>query len=430
VRDQVDAGGSVKAPAVDGSDKNSSGTGNGWRPGVGFVLMLGCLMAFGPMAIDMYLPALPTMAREMGVHQAEVQGTLSVFLIGLGLGQLVWGPLGDRYGRRGPAAAGVLLFIVGSAGCALSDSIGGLIAWRAVQALGASAAPVLARAMVRDVFERDRAASVLSLMMLVMGVAPLLAPLAGGQVLALAGWPAIFWCLGLFGLIALLGLSVSRETLPVEAQRRLDGAGLLRDYTALILDRRFMGYSLSSGLGFAGMLAYISGSPFVYISWFGVPEQLFGFLFGLNVLALLGMSSLNSRLVLRYGAHRMLRLGCLLIAGAGLLLAGLGISGTGGIWGVVAGLFLYVGTLGIIGANATAAAMQAYPHMAGTASALTGTLQLLIGAVAGVLVGALSSGTPTAMCGVIGGCGVLTLVCNRWLVPDDPQANAARKSAD
>ncbi len=378
-----------------------------------FVVVMGFLTMFGPMAIDMYLPALPAIGADLGADQAQVQMTLSVFLIGYGVGQLLWGPLGDRYGRKGPAALGIILFVLASAGCALAPDIWSLTAWRFLHGVGACAAPVIARAMVRDAFDRDRGASVMSLMMLVMGVAPMLAPLAGGQVLALLGWRGIFWCLCAFGLAAGLGLLTVKETgRPASSHT----GGLLSNYALLLLDRRFMGYALSSGFVFAGMFAYISGTPFVYIEHFGVSPEHFGFLFGVNVIALMISNIINSRLVLRFGVDRMMGWGILATAGTGAVLIVTGGFGIGGIAGVAVPLFLYLGALGLVGANGMAGSLAAFPHMAGTASSLSGALQLSIGAVAGGIVGALSTGgSPLPMCAVLCGCALAGLASDRLL---------------
>lgn len=394
----------------------SVAVGGGLPPGTSFtwfVVVMGFLTMFGPMAIDMYLPALPAIGADLGADQAAVQMTLSIFLIGYGAGQLLWGPLGDRYGRKWPAAVGVLLFILASAGCALAPDIWSLTAWRFLHGVGACAAPVIARAMVRDSFDRDRGASVMSLMMLVMGVAPMLAPLAGGQVLDHVGWRGIFWCLSVFGLLAGLGLLTVKETGRPMGNRT---GGLLSNYALLLLDRRFMGYALSSGFVFAGMFAYISGTPFVYIEHFGVSPEHFGFLFGINVVALMIANIVNSRLVLRFGVDRMMGWGILATAGIGAVLIVTGGFGIGGIFGVAIPLFFYLGALGLVGANGMAGSLAAFPHMAGTASSLSGALQLTIGAVAGGIVGALSTGgSPLPMCAVLCGCAVAGLASDRLL---------------
>lgn len=385
---------------------------------VWFVLVMGFLTMFGPMAIDMYLPALPAIAHDLGANQAQVQMTLSMFLIGYGGGQLLWGPLGDRFGRKPPVFFGIALFIAGSMGCATADSVWALSAWRVLHGVGACAAPVIARAMVRDQFDRDRGASVMSLMMLVMGVAPMLAPLAGGQILDHLGWRGIFWCLCGFGVVAAVALTTVRETRAHNAAAAAgQGGNILTNYLLLLLDRRFMTYALPSSCVSGGLFAYISGTPFIYIQHFGVPPEQFGLWFGFNVLAMMAGSVVNSRLVLRHGVDRMIGWGITATAamGAALLLSG-GVLGIGGIFGVAVPLFFFLGAMGLVGANGMAGALAAFPHLAGTASSLSGALQLCTGAAAGTIVGALSEGgSPLPMCAVLCGCAVSGLLL-RWLL--------------
>lgn len=387
----------------------------GLPPGVSmtwFIVVLGILTMFGPMAIDMYLPGLPAIGRDLGADQATVQLTLSLFLIGYGVAQLMWGPMGDRFGRRKPAAVGVALFIISSAGCALAGNIWVLAGWRMMQGIGACAAPVLARAMVRDAFDRDKGASVMSLMMLVMGAAPLVAPVIGGQILTHVGWRGIFWLLCAFGFIAGLGLLTLPETKPVSSS----GGNLLRNYLTLLGNRRYLGYALSGGFVSAGMFAYISGTPFIYIEYFKVAPEHFGFLFGVNVLAMMMMSVVNSRLVLRLGVDRLMMLGLFATAATGLVLLILAVTGTGGIVGIAIPLFCYLGWMGLVGANSMAGSMSIFPHLAGSASALSGAMQLCLGAGAGALVGLLSDGTPLPMCLVLAGCALTGLLFHRLLV--------------
>ncbi|MDZ5649280.1 Bcr/CflA family multidrug efflux MFS transporter [Nitrospirillum sp. BR 11828] len=392
------------------------GTGLLTQRGVGFVAMLALLMSFGPMSVDMYLPAMPQIAQDLGISQASVESSLTAFFLAFGLCQLFWGPLGDRFGRRGPILVGILLYLAGSAGCAAAQNITTLSLCRAMQAAGACAAPVLARAMVRDVFDRDRAASVFSMMMLVMGIAPMAAPLLGGQVLVYLDWRAIFWVQAGFGLVAMVGLVSQPETLNPATRGHLHWLTQLRNYGQLMVSGRFLGYALTSSMIYGGMFAYIAGTPFVYIDYFKVPAGLYGLLFGLNIVGMIIVNMINSRLVLRLGTDRLLALGsaCIALFGIGLAIAGW--TGAGGLWGIVAGLFLFMAFTGLIGANATAGALASYPHMAGTASALMGSSQFVTGAVVGTLVGWLADGTPWPMAAIIGGLGVLGLVFNRLLI--------------
>lgn len=381
-----------------------------------FMAALGVLTSFGPMGTDMYLPGMPTIGADLRVPQDQVQWTLSAFFLGFGIGQLIWGALGDRFGRRGPIAVGILLYGVACVGCSLSNDIAHLAGWRFVQGVGACAGPVLVRAMIRDVFDRDRAARTLSLMMLVMGAAPIIAPLIGGQILIWANWRWIFWGQAIFGAVALLALCSLPETLARDRRSSLRPMTLALSYRQLLTNRAYLGFAFGSACIYAGMFAFISGSPFVYIDLFGVNPEHFGFLFGINIVGMMAMSTVNSRIVLRYGAERMLRTGTALAAAAGLVVLAVAASGVGGLWGLVAAILLFMAMMSFINANAMACAMQSFPHMAGTASALAGMLQFCVGGVSGWVVGLLANGTATPMGAVICAAALLSLLLNRWLV--------------
>src|SRR5215831_8901276 len=249
-----------------------------------FTVVLGMLTAFGPLSTDMYLPALPALTASFGTSPGRVQLTLSAFFIGFGAGQLVYGPLADRWGRKPPMLAGVSLYAVASMLCALSAGVGALIALRLLQGFGACAGPLIARAVVRDVYERDRAARMLSLLMLIMGAAPLTAPLLGGQLLLASGWRSIFAVQAAFGALCFLAAwSGLAETLDEAKRSRAGVRAMVARYGALLRSRVYVGYAVSSGAAFAGMFAYFAGSPFVFIRLYGVPPQNYGFLFALNV---------------------------------------------------------------------------------------------------------------------------------------------------
>jgi DHA1 family bicyclomycin/chloramphenicol resistance-like MFS transporter len=381
-----------------------------------FIATLGLLMAFGPMGVDIYLPALPTIGRAFAIGQDRVQLSLSAFLLGFGAGQIAWGAFGDWLGRRGPIAAGILLYVVGCLGCSIAAGIVTLSLWRFVQALGACAGPVLARAMLRDIFQRDRAASMLSMMMLVMGIAPMVAPVIGGQILLLAGWRTIFWVQAAFGGLALAGLFYLPETLPPERRVKTSLFGMLRGYSRLLTDRRCLGYALSSAFVYCGLFAYISGTPFVYIELFGVKPQNYGYLFAVNILSMILVNMVNSRLVLRLGTDRMLRIGCATSAGCGIVLLAIAASGLWGLAGIAGALFVFLGMTGMVGANASAGAMSTYPELAGSASALVGMLQFAMGALAGGAVGVFANGTAVPMAAVIAGTSLIGLGFNLALV--------------
>lgn len=386
------------------------------NPGPLFIAALGVLMCFGPMAIDMYLPALPAIGLAFNVGQDKVQWSLSAFFLGFGVGQIVWGALADWLGRRRPVAAGILLYGIGCIGCSLTNDIGHLAVWRFVQALGACAGPVLARAMVRDVFGRDRAASVLSLMMLVMGVAPMVAPLIGGHILLIGTWRTIFWVQACFVIVAFAGLVSLPETLPIGRRQPARVGGMAYAYVRLLADRRYLGYALSSSFIYGGMFAYVSGTPFVYIELFGVRPENYGYLFGVNIVGMIVVNTVNSRVVLKFGTDRVLRMGCLLAALVGLALLGFAVTGLGGLVTIATALFLFMALTGMIAANAMAGGMSILPEIAGSASALTGALQFVFGAIAGSAVGSLANGTAVPLAGVICACGIASALFNLVLV--------------
>lgn len=389
-----------------------------------FIAALGILMSFGPMGTDMYLPGLPAIGADLHAGQHEVQWTLSAFFLGFGFGQLLWGALGDRFGRRVPIATGILLYAVGCVGCSLAGDVSHLAIWRFVQALGACAGPVLVRAMIRDVFQRNRAASVLSMMMLVMGAAPIIAPLIGGQILVWANWRGIFWAQAIFGVVAMLALVTLPETLPRGTRTSLRPMALMEAYRLLLTNRAYLGYALGSAFIYAGMFAFISGSPFVFIELFGVQPENYGYLFGINIVGMIILNTINSRIVMNFGSDRILRAGCFLSALSGILLVAVAMQGWGGLWGLVGSLFLFMAMTGLTNANAMAGAMQSFPQMAGTASALAGMLQFSAGALSGWAVGLLADGTAVPMAAVIGGAALISLGLNLFLVRRAPSRTA------
>jgi DHA1 family bicyclomycin/chloramphenicol resistance-like MFS transporter len=379
-------------------------------------LILGSLSAFAPLSIDMYLPGLPLLAREFGADTAAAQLTLSLFFIGLALGQAFYGPLADRYGRKRPLLIGCALYTVASVACALAPSIEALIGLRLLQALGGCAGIVLARSVVRDLFDARESARMYSFLMLVTGRAPITAPLIGGQLLGAFGWRAIFSLLAGFGLLCLaLVAGGLPETLPAERRTRTGLGQALHVYGRLLADRRFLGLALAGGCVFAGMFAYISGSPFVLIEIYGVTPQRYGWIFGMNALGLVLASQLNRRLLVRYRSEAILIATLAVVATAGLALALVAATGFGGLAGLLAPLFVCVAGVGLVAPNTTAAAMAPYGQVAGSASALLGTLQFVVGAGSGALVGALYNGTPLPMAGVIAACGVAALACFQGL---------------
>ncbi|HYL18045.1 MAG TPA: Bcr/CflA family multidrug efflux MFS transporter [Burkholderiales bacterium] len=379
-------------------------------------VLLGALTAFAPMSIDMYLPSLPTLERAFSADAASVQLTLAAFFVGLALGQALYGPLVDRFGRRTPLYAGTTLYVLASAGCALAPGVHSLIVLRFAEALGGCAGVVVARAVVRDLFDEQESARMFSLMMLVMGVAPILAPLAGGYLLVRSGWRSIFWALAVFGALCLAGaLLWLPETRPRRETPRHGIGGAVRAYGQLLADRRFLGCTLAGGFAQAGMFAYISGSPVVFIDLYGVPAEHYGWLFGLNALGLIAASQLNRRLLVTHSAARILARANYANATCGIVLVLLASTGTGGFAGILVPLFGYVASLGFVFPNSTALAMGPQGERAGSASALLGTVQFGAATLASMAVGFFHDGSARPMSAVIAVCGVLAVLAQRLL---------------
>jgi MFS transporter, DHA1 family, multidrug resistance protein len=361
-------------------------------------LILGMLTAFAPLSIDMYLPALPQIGGELHVSTAAVQLTLATFFVGLALGQFGAGPLIDRFGRTKPLYAGLAVYVLGSAGCALAPSVAALSAFRFLQALGGAVAIVVPRAVVRDVQSGAGAARMMSRLVLVMGVAPILAPLLGGALLDTFGWRSIFWTLAGAGLVSLAAVLF---TLPETAPPRSGHAPRLPPFGELLRDTSFVGHALAGGMVQSAMFAYIAGSSFVYITLYHVPPSQFGWFFGANAAGLIFNSQVNRRLLGPYTPSQLLQWavrGALL---ASALIWTAAFTGWGGLWGMAGTLFLLMSTLGFIVPNATALALENHGKRAGIASALLGCLQFTLAALAAWAVSATHNGTPVPMATVI-----------------------------
>jgi DHA1 family bicyclomycin/chloramphenicol resistance-like MFS transporter len=384
---------------------------HGWR----VLGILSALMGFASISTDLYLPAMPTMGIALHADQGAVELTVSAYLTGFSLGMLAWGPIGDRYGRRTPIAIGLVLFVIGSAGCAMTGGIGAMVGWRIVQALGACASVVLSRAMVRDLYQGDRAAQMMSTLLTVMAIAPLLGPLVGGQILALAGWRAIFWTLVGVGTVTLAALYTLPETLPVERRNREPLTSAFASYVLLLRDRSLLGYAGAGGFFYAGMFAYVAGSPFAYIGYHHVPAQLYGLLFGAGVIGIMGANLVNARAIGRFGSDRLLRWGTIAATATALILAVDAWSGFGGLAGLAVPLFAFATTTGFIVANAITGAMVLFPNRSGTVSALIGATQYGSGMVGSALVGVFADGTPWPMAWVVAVCAIGSLV-STWLI--------------
>lgn len=356
----------------------------GWM----FVVLLGGATALAPLAIDMYLPALPDIASELRGSVSAVQLSLTACLAGLAIGQLVAGPLSDRYGRRLPFLSGLLGFLITSLLCALATSAPELVLLRLLQGLFGAAGIVVSRAVVRDLYEGAEAARFFSLLMLVIGIAPILAPVVGVQVLQVAGWRAIFVVPAMVAAFILLGVLVRvPETCPPERRVRLGLFATVGRPFSLLRDRSLAGYALASGLASATMFAYISGSPFVVQRVYGSSPLVFSLVFGVNALGLTLASQVNGHLVRRVSPGRLLTTGLTVTCVAGLAILAVVLAEIPDLFALLVPLFVLLSSLGFVMPNATALAMSRHPEAAGSASALLGVLQFLIGAACAPLVG-------------------------------------------
>jgi DHA1 family bicyclomycin/chloramphenicol resistance-like MFS transporter len=379
-------------------------------------IILGTLSAFAPLSIDMYLPALPTIASDFSTQTSVVQQTLAVFFIGLAVGQTFYGPIADRVGRRPPLLFGSALYMLACIGCAFAPTIQSLILLRLAQALGGCAGIVISRSIVRDLFDQQESARMYSFLMLVMGLAPITAPLIGGQLLLYFGWRAIFVTLSGFGLLCVLLVAlILPETLPAERRTRAGLGAALRIYGEILTSRSYMGFAIAGGLAASAMFAYISGSPFVFIELNGVAPERFGLLFGTNAIGLIAAAQVNRWLLTRFQGVRILNAALTFTALSGLLLLIVTATGFGGFPAMLIVLFFCIASTGLVGPNATAAAMAPYAHRAGSAAALLGAIQFVLGAGAGSLVGLLHNGTALPMAGVIALCAVGSFLILQFL---------------
>lgn len=372
---------------------------------VRLIAVLGALTAFNSLSIDMYLPAFPQMADDLKVPAGTIQLTITTFLVGTALGQLIYGPVSDRFGRRRPLFFGLALYIFATFGCALVRTGEGLLLWRVLMALGGGASIVISRAMVRDLYTTSEAARMLSLLILVMGVAPILAPVAGGQLLLLTGWRGIFVFLGIFGILSLWGAAAwLPESLPVERRVSHRPFEMVRAYGLLFRHRNFVCYALSLGLTGGLIFSYIAGSPQLFIEEYRLSPQLFGVVFGVNASGLIAASQVNRRLLKSFSARSLLRAGIMAAPIATTLLAVSALTGIGGFPALVALIFISLCTTGFLFPNIMALALEPFHKGAGSASALMGAVQYGLGALIGSGVGFFHNGTSIPMVLTMAGC--------------------------
>jgi MFS transporter, DHA1 family, multidrug resistance protein len=388
-----------------------------WR----VVLLLGALIALGPLSIDLYLPALPGLTDDLSASPSSVQLTLTGILAGLGFGQLIIGPLADIYGRRRPLLAGIAVNIVTSLLCAVAPTIAVLDVLRVLQGLGAAAASVVAMAVVRDLFTGRAAAAVISRLVMVMGIAPVLAPSLGSAVLEVGSWRTVFVVLAglgvLLGVLAAFGL---KETLPPERRSAPGLRTVLRGYGVLLRDPSLVGFMLVASLTMAAVFAYVSGASFVLQDGFGLDERTFGLLFGVGAVGLIASSQVNVALLRRFSPGAILSTALIVAALAGAVMLFDAVTGTGGLLGIMIPIWVVLAMVALCGPNATALALAEHGQRAGAAAALLGAAQFVVGAVVAPLTGLGEAGSAVPMAATIAGALLLAAVLVRLVLRPAP----------
>ncbi|GKS95254.1 multidrug effflux MFS transporter [Acidovorax sp. SUPP2825] len=385
-------------------------------------LVLGLLSAIGPFAIDMYLPALPDIGRSLGAQVGAVQWSLTAFFLALGAGQLFYGPVSDMVGRKPPLYFGLLLFTAASVGCALATEIETLVALRFLQGLGAAAGMAIPRAVVRDLHTGTDAARLMALLMLVFSVSPILAPLAGSGVIALTGWRGVFWVVAVAAIAGLaLVYGALRETRPAADRVESSLGGALRAYGMLLRDRHYLGLVFIGGCAMSGFFVYLAGSPFVLINHYGLTPTQYSLAFSLNAAAFIGSSQFTGLLGQRFGLVPLVKVAASAAGMVMVLLLAYYLLGGDQLAVLIALYFVSSAFMGLVIPTTSVLALEQHGAIAGTASALLGTLQMLTGAAAMGIVGLFANGQPLPM--VIGmAAGALVGVALTWITLAGPHA--------
>ena len=376
-----------------------------WLP-----LLLGFLAAVGPISTDMYLPAFPAIETTFGGAPGSAQLTLATWFAGLAVGQISQGMLADRFGRRRPLLAGMLLYTLASVGCVLAPSLGMLAGFRLVEGIGGSAGMVLSRAIVRDVSEGLTAARIMSRLMLIMGVAPIIAPTMGGLILTVGDWHLIFWVCAAYGAIGTLAVALLLpETLPEEARTRLALGAQVARFGAILRERGFLSHSLMGSATMFAMFAYLGGSPPVFIDIYHLSPPVYGMLFGTCAAAYIGGSQFNPAMLVRFGPRRVVRVATRVFLAVTLTLLLVAALRPVAWYAIAIPLFCIMASQGFIMPNATVGALARHAPHAGSASALMGTMQFILASISGLTVGLLADGTarPMAALMVTGGLGAV-----------------------
>ena len=380
-------------------------------------LVLGLMSCIGPFAIDMYLPALPGIAADLGASVQQMQGTITSYFLAFGLAQLVYGPWADQSGRKRPIYVGAVIFLIGTVACAFAQTPGQLILGRAIQGFGGAAVMVVPRAIIRDMHTGPEATRMMAAIMLVISVSPMLAPLAGSGIMALTSWRGIFWMLAV---ATFLSLAMTRfllpETLPPEARQPVNLSVLLSSARRLLTDRGFLALTFLGGFGMASFFVFIASASFVYSEAFGLSPTGFSLAFAVNAIGFFASSQMAAGLGMRFGARRVVAVATAGFVVSALVLFGLGLAGLAGLYVTVGGLFIANAFLGLVIPTTMVMALDEHGDIAGLASSLGGTLQMLAGGIMVALTGPFFDGTVVPMLAAIALCGVLAFTLSR-LVP-------------
>lgn len=376
-----------------------------------YALILGFLSAVGVSALDIYLPSLPSIAKDFNTDGSTLQLSLTSYFIAMAIAQIVYGSVSDMYGRRPPLIAGMTIYVIGAIGCALAPSVHALIAFRFIQGLGAGAGAVIARAIVRDLHTGPEAARLMSLLMLVFSISPLLAPLAGSFIVSVGTWRDIFWVLTAFGVLgAFLVTFILNETRTKEKRLESSLSGAFRNYGLLLIDPYFMGVVGIAAFGMSSYMVYVSNSSFVIIEHFGLTPSAYGIMFALNAIPFFVFSQMNARLARRYGLRRVVRTAALLYSSMMVLLLATRLAGIDNFVVMTVLLLAGYGFLGLVVPSSAVLALEAHGRIAGTASALMGTLQFVAASIVTALVSLFFDGTSMPMIAGIGLCSIMVVM--------------------
>ncbi|MBC7682113.1 MAG: multidrug effflux MFS transporter [Ferruginibacter sp.] len=377
-------------------------------------LVLGLLSAIGPFAIDMYLPALPSIGQTLGASMAAVQLSLMVFFVSMGIGQIIYGPVSDMFGRKAPLYFGLLLFAAGSIGCALAPDVNTLVALRFIQGLGACAGMVIPRAIVRDLHTGHDAARLMSLLMLVFSVSPILAPLAGSFLIEWFGWRSVFWAVTVAAALGLALLATSLpETRPVSERVNSSVGSALAAYGKLLRDRHYLGLVLIGAFGMASFFAYLANSSFIMIDHYGLTPRQYSFTFSINAAAFIGVSQFTGKLSQRFGLVKVVKIAVTGFAAVMAVLLLVNLGGVDRLDVLIALLFVGFGFLGLVVPTTAVLALEEHGEIAGTASALMGTIQFVVGALVMGVVGLFVDGSARPMVLGIAGSAIAAFVFAR-----------------